>query len=618
MAHPASVDTWTERLAHPTLGLPVMNRCRVMVALGRALVIVLGIVCFLGDLAESRRPKNGKARRRKQFRKSQQTRRIVGGMISNIDKYPFQLSLRSSMKSRDYNPLHTCGAALIHRSWVITAAHCVSQQPVVVDCPPGNGGHGVQPDVRRPGALWVPASRLLEVPNSGKLVRHFLEVPNSGQLVRHFLEVPNPGQLVSKVLSLSDTSSTLYFPPCVLEVMAGTDLVHGNGQRRTVRQVFIHPNYTSNYVINDIALLKVSFPFELSEKVKPIVLAPSGYTFLSGTNATMTGWGFTRFLERDELSMTLQEVSGPILNHKKCLDLHGLADNVVDIICTDIKGGGVCQGDSGGPLILDGILVGVTSWGKGCAYPGFPAVFTKVSAFGRWVASVTEGEVPEIVVSPTKISLINLRRPNFFCQFFSCNNGGHVDNPRRCRRHGRRIPIEEYLVIPGLLNITYGNTSPNYSVAEIFIHEYFYAAELYNDIAVLKLNKSIQYDQDIQPISLRHDRVKTGTECTVTGWGLVSDEFGAYPDILQAVEVPVIDFLKCADIYSLLEGQICAGYLEEGGQDACSGDSGGPMVCSGFLTGIVSGGDGCAQPGAPGVYTEVAIYQDWIDDKLAQ
>ncbi|CAG2064870.1 unnamed protein product [Timema podura] len=181
-----------------------------------------------------------------------------------------------------------------------------------------------------------------------------------------------------------------------------------------------------------------------------------------------------------------------------------------------------------------------------------------------------------------------------------------------------QIPIEEFLVIPGLLNITYGNTSPNYSVAEIFIHEYFYSAELYNDIAVIKLNKSIQYDQDIQPISLRHDRVKAGTRCTVTGWGLISDEFGDYPDILQAVEVPVIEFLDCAEIYSLLEGQMCAGYLEEGGKDACSGDSGGPLVCSGFLTGIVSGGDGCAQPGAPGVYTQVAVYQDWITDKLAQ
>nr|CAD7206115.1 unnamed protein product [Timema douglasi] len=99
------------------------------------------------------------------------------------------------------------------------------------------------------------------------------------------------------------------------------------------------------------------------------------------------------------------------------------------------------------------------------------------------------------------------------------------------------VPLEEYLVIPGLLNITYGNTSPNYSVAEIFIHEYFSSDELYNDIAVLKLNKSIQYDQDIQPISLRHDRVKTGTECTVTGWGLVSDVRWAHARLRVALSV---------------------------------------------------------------------------------
>nr|CAD7588048.1 unnamed protein product [Timema genevievae] len=176
------------------------------------------------------------------------------------------------------------------------------------------------------------------------------------------------------------------------------------------------------------------------------------------------------------------------------------------------------------------------------------------------------------------------------------------------------------------------------------------------------LNKSIQYDQDIQPISLRHDRVKAGTRCTVTGWGLVSDEFGAYPDILQAVEVPgdsggplvcsgfltgivsggdgcaqpgapgvytqnsrkvaeTLQFLKvplvmfdeCINKYpQLVKGELCAGFIDGSG-DACQGDSGGPLTCVGYLTGLVSWGYGCATPGYPGVYTDVAYYKTWVE-----
>ncbi|KAL6422856.1 hypothetical protein ACFW04_010409 [Cataglyphis niger] len=55
----------------------------------------------------------------------------------------------------------------------------------------------------------------------------------------------------------------------------------------------------------------------------------------------------------------------------------------------------------------------------------------------------------------------------------------------------------------------------------------------------------------------------------------------------------------------------CAGYLE-GGKDSCQGDSGGGMVCNGVLTGIVSGGEGCAQPRLPGVYADIFYYVDWI------
>ena len=65
---------------------------------------------------------------------------------------------------------------------------------------------------------------------------------------------------------------------------------------------------------------------------------------------------------------------------------------------------------------------------------------------------------------------------------------------------------------------------------------------------------------------------------------------------------------------------VCAG-RDKGGQDACRGDSGGPMVVSGaggqvFQVGVVSWGDGCAEAGKPGVYASVQYHFDWIRETI--
>lgn len=44
------------------------------------------------------------------------------------------------------------------------------------------------------------------------------------------------------------------------------------------------------------------------------------------------------------------------------------------------------------------------------------------------------------------------------------------------------------------------------------------------------------------------------------------------------------------------------------------GDSGGSMTCQGILAGVVSGGDGCARPRVPGVYSDVAYFRKWIEE----
>jgi secreted trypsin-like serine protease len=58
-----------------------------------------------------------------------------------------------------------------------------------------------------------------------------------------------------------------------------------------------------------------------------------------------------------------------------------------------------CQGDSGGPLLVPAgtemRLVGDTSYGAGCAEPGYPGVYGRLAdaTLREWVASVAPGSV---------------------------------------------------------------------------------------------------------------------------------------------------------------------------------------------------------------------------------
>ncbi|XP_015742837.2 serine protease 27-like [Python bivittatus] len=153
------------------------------------------------------------------------------------------------------------------------------------------------------------------------------------------------------------------------------------------------------------------------------------------------------------------------------------------------------------------------------------------------------------------------------------------------------------------------------------------------DIALVELNSPVHFTDYILPVCLPASSAKfvAGTECWVTGWGhTMSSEDLAPPKILQAVEVPIIERDTCNDLYNrsrnyqletdlVKADMICAGY-EEGGKDACQGDSGGPLVCNSggawTLAGVVSWGEGCAEPDQPGVYISVPFYVDWINKNI--
>ncbi|XP_064097051.1 phenoloxidase-activating factor 3-like isoform X1 [Macrobrachium nipponense] len=142
------------------------------------------------------------------------------------------------------------------------------------------------------------------------------------------------------------------------------------------------------------------------------------------------------------------------------------------------------------------------------------------------------------------------------------------------------------------------------------------------DIALVKLKEPVDLTayKEIKPACLPKDDSNTyeGYNGIVAGWGVQDYNDGSsYPDVLMEVSVPILD-TKCNGYnpsFKITKKMMCAGY-KKGGKDACSGDSGGPMVVNEngiyTLVGIVSLGEGCAEPNAPGIYTRVSKYLDWI------
>ncbi|XP_067874706.1 serine protease hepsin [Heterodontus francisci] len=145
-----------------------------------------------------------------------------------------------------------------------------------------------------------------------------------------------------------------------------------------------------------------------------------------------------------------------------------------------------------------------------------------------------------------------------------------------------------------------------------------------NDVAVLHLQKPLNFTDYIQPLCLPAigQPLVEGAVCSVTGWGN-TEYYGHQSDILREASVPIISNDQCnsPEYYNdqITPKMFCAGY-SEGGIDACQGDSGGPLVCEDSLSnrtrwrlcGIISWGTGCAMANKPGVYCRVTEYQEWI------
>ncbi len=274
------------------------------------------------------------------------------------------------------------------------------------------------------------------------------------------------------------------------------------------------------------------------------------------------------------------------------------------------------------------------------------AAHSRRSPSPRAVASIVGGSSTSIARFPFQVALYNPHAGSpsvgFFCGGVIVD-ATHVVTAAHCidtGAHGQVGPLDEMEVLAGSTNLS--PTDPG-SVrdpvaAAAFDPEYNPVTNNL-DVGLLTLARplwsgsapSIDGASRIAPLPVDVEQATAATRiqaeqpimASVSGWGDVNPaptDGPGYPNTLQSVQVPLVSETLCGEDYAGIEQTITPSMLCAGGSrprtDSCYGDSGGPLVIDRdtpadppsdyVLVGLVDFGNGCAQPGYPGVYTRIS------------
>merc|ERR1719154_157053 len=231
--------------------------------------------------------------------------RIVGGVETEVNEYPWQVGL---VRPNGRSPF--CGGTLISDRHVMTAAHCTA------------------------------------------------------------------GQTASNIRILLGEHKTDDAAQTKVEVATITD----------------DPVYNSNNMRNDFSILTLKEPVTFTREVSPACLPSDTNQLYAGQVATVSGWGTLK--SQGNQPTVLMEVDVTVTTNEVCKNVYGNGISAINICAMD-AGKDSCQGDSGGPLVIQEngrfALIGVVSYGYGCATPNVPGVYARVTARKDWIVATAPG-----------------------------------------------------------------------------------------------------------------------------------------------------------------------------------------------------------------------------------
>ncbi|XP_075054438.1 transmembrane protease serine 11F [Mixophyes fleayi] len=173
-------------------------------------------------------------------------------------------------------------------------------------------------------------------------------------------------------------------------VVLGTNSL-SSGSGLNLQNIIIHENYSSDTHINDIALLKLSNPLNFTKYIQPVCLPETSDHFPDNSSCYVTGWG--TLTDGGSLASVLQQAKLKLINTTVCgrPEIYGYLI-LPSMICAGYLEGKIdsCQGDSGGPLVTlqsnnRWSLIGVVSFGYGCALQNKPGVYSSITYLRSWI-----------------------------------------------------------------------------------------------------------------------------------------------------------------------------------------------------------------------------------------
>jgi trypsin len=160
-----------------------------------------------------------------------------------------------------------------------------------------------------------------------------------------------------------------------------------------------HPDFgdDAGSLVHDLMLLKLEYPLNIPNSQLALIPTTGMESTLADLKvcAEVAGWGAQE--EGGNVAKHLSEVNVKQLRTSLCEGAYGRGISASLHVCAGYEQGGKdsCQGDSGGPLIVrDGptgfLLIGVVSFGEGCARAGKPGVYGRTSTYRDWIFAMVE------------------------------------------------------------------------------------------------------------------------------------------------------------------------------------------------------------------------------------